>query len=224
MSVSTASETDRATQDAVEKELDWTRQVEDAANVGVAVHDGVVLLSGEVSSYAQKVGAAKAALRVKGVNAVANDIVVRFAGRQRTDEEIAEAARNTLAWTSIVPEESVKLEVRDRVVILRGAVDWDYQRRAARRAVENLAGVEGVFDRLTLKPRVSAADTSSLVKAAIVRNAALDAKSVNVDVVDNKVVLHGTVAAHAERRQAELAAWSSPHVTEVDNQITVRTP
>lgn len=224
MSVSTASRTDKAIQDRVEKELDWTRQVEDAANIGVAVHDGVVSLSGEVSSYAQKVGAAKAALRVKGVTAVANDIVVRYAGRERTDAEIAEAARNILKWTSLVPKGSVKLEIRDRVAILSGVVEWDYQRRAAMRAVENLAGVEGVFDRITLKPRVSASETNSMVKAAILRNAAIDARSVNVDVIGNTVILNGQVTSNAERKQAELAAWSSPHVTEVDNQITIRTP
>lgn len=223
MSISTANRTDVATRDAVEQEFDWTPQVEDSANIGVTVHDGVVSLSGEIGSYSQKVAAAKAALRVKGVNALVNDLVVRYPGSQRTDVEIAEAARKILRWIAGVPEGSVNLEVRDRVAILSGAVESDYQRRAARRAVENLAGVEDVFDHMTLTPRASASETSSRVKAAILRNAMVDARSVTVDVDGTAVILKGQVSSNAEKKQAELTAWSSPHVTEVDNQLTIRT-
>ena len=105
MSVSTASKTDKDIQERVEKELEWSRQVDDAANIGVAVDEGVVALSGEVTTYSQKVAAAKAALRTRGVTTVANDIVVRYAGRKATDPEIAEAARNVLAWTASIPKD-----------------------------------------------------------------------------------------------------------------------
>ena len=222
MSISTESTTDVSTRDAVEQELDWTPQVEDSATIGVGVHDGVVSLSGAVSSYSQKVATAKAALRVKGVNAVVNDLVVRYPGTQRTDVEIAEAASKILRWIAGVPEGSVKLEVRDRAAYLSGVVDWDYQRRAAQRAVENLAGIEDVFDRMTLKPRASASETRSMVKGAILRNAVVGARSVTVDVDGTTAILHGQVSSHAEKKQAEMAAWSSPHITEVDNQITIR--
>ena len=221
MSVSTASKTDKDIQDRVEQELDWTRQVEDSANIGVAVSEGVVALSGEVSSFAQKVGAGKAALRTRGVTAVANDIVVRYSGRKSTDAEIAEAARNVLAWTATVPKDSVKIEVRDAMVTLTGVVDWDYQRRAAKNAIERMPSVEGVFNQISLKPRVSATETQSMVRRAIMRNAGLDARSISVNAVGNKVILHGHVASYAERKQAELAAWSSPHVTDVENKITI---
>jgi len=224
MSISTASSTDKDVQDRVEQELDWARQVDDAANIGVAVHQGVVSLSGEVSSYSEKVAAAKAALRTRGVTAVANDIVVRFTGRRRTDAEIAEATRNVLAWNVSIPRDSVEIEVRDAVVTLTGVVDWDYQRRAAQRAVEAMASVEGVFNQITLKPRASATETESMVKRAILRNASLDARSITVDVIDNKAILHGQVTSNVERKQAELAAWSSPHISDVDNQITIRRP
>lgn len=224
MSVSTASKTDKDIQDRVEKELDWTRQVEDAANIGVAVDEGVVSLSGEVRSYAQKVAAAKAALRTRGVTAVANDIVVRYAGRKATDAEIAEAARNVLAWSALVPKDAVKIEVRDGVVTLSGVVDWDYQRQAAKRAVEEMTDVEGVFSTINLKPRASATETQAMVKRAILRNASLDAKTISVTVVGNKAILHGNVSSYAEKKQAEHAAWSSPHVTAVENKITIRVP
>jgi osmotically-inducible protein OsmY len=222
MSVSTASKTDKDIQERVEKELEWSRQVDDAANIGVAVDEGVVALSGEVTTYAQKVAAAKAALRTRGVTAVANDIVVRYAGRKATDQEIAEAVRNVLKWNVSIPKDSLKIEVRDGVVTLDGVVSWDYQRRSAKRAVEDMPNVVGVFSRISLKPRASAANTESMVKRAILRNASLDANTITVSVVGNKVILHGEVGSYAEKKQAGIAAWSSPHVTDVDNKITIR--
>jgi osmotically-inducible protein OsmY len=117
---------------------------------------------------------------------------------------------------------SVKLEVRDGVAILSGVVEWDSQRQAAQRAVENLASVEGVLNQITLTPRVSASGTKSMIKAAILRNALLDAKNITVNVIDDKVILGGSVTSHAAKKQADLAAWSSPHVAEVDNQISIR--
>jgi osmotically-inducible protein OsmY len=223
MSVSTASKTDSDIQDRVEKELEWSPQVRDAANIGVAVHEGVVSLSGAVSSYAEKVAAAKAALRMRGVSAVANDIVVRYAGSKRTDAQIAEAARDVLAMNVSVPKGAVEIEVRNGVVILSGEVEWDYQRRTAKRAVQDLRDVEGVFNQITLKHRagVNAGETDAMVRRAILRNASTDARSITVKADGTKVILRGSVASYAERKQAELAAWSSPHVTEVDNEITI---
>jgi osmotically-inducible protein OsmY len=224
MSISTASATDRQIKELVEEELDWSPQVDDAANIGVAVDEGVVALSGEVRTYAEKVAAAKAALRTRGVSAVANDIVVKFDGRKKTDQEIAEAARNVLAWNVSVPKGSVEIEVREGVVTLTGTVDWDYQRRSAQRSVENMTDVEGVFNQIALRPRASAVETESMVKRAILRRASLDARSIRVSVAGNKATLRGHVASFAEKRDAGIAAWSSPNIAEVDNRITIGSP
>jgi osmotically-inducible protein OsmY len=224
MSITTASKADKDVQDRVEKELRWTRQVPDAANIGVAVHDGVVTLTGQVGSLAQKVAAGKAALRTWGVTAIANDIEIMYAGHPKTDADLAEDARNVLRLNVHIPEGAVKVEVRHGVATLSGAVDWQYVRSEAKRAVQNLVGITGVINQITLTPRVSALDTESMIKAALMRNASVDAKSIHVNVVGNKVILHGTVSSYAEKNQAGYAAWSSPHVSEVDNQITVRVP
>ncbi|TXL57519.1 BON domain-containing protein [Aeromicrobium terrae] len=223
MSVSTASKTDKDVQDRVEKELRWARQVDDAANIGVAVHDGVVTLTGEVKSFAQKVAAGKAALRTWGVTAIANDIEIIYPGHPKTDAEIAENARNVLRLNANIPDGAVKVEVRHGVATLTGAVDWNYVRLEAKRAVQNLVGVKGVANQITLTPRVSGLDTEKMIKAALMRNASVDANSIHVNVIGNKVVLHGTVGSYAEKKQAGYAAWSSPHVSEVDNQIVIRT-
>ncbi|VXC12285.1 BON domain-containing protein [Aeromicrobium sp. 9AM] len=214
---------DQHLQDAVENALRWAPEVE-AAKIGVGVRDGVVTLSGQVPSYWQKLMAGKAALRTRGVTALANEILVHHITDPRTDSDIAFAAHNVLKWSSEIPKDSITAAVENHVVTLTGELGWNFQRETAMRLIEHLAGVTDVVNRMTLKPRAqaSASGTETRIHEALVRNAAIDASHVHVTVDGTRVLLTGAVSSYAERRQAELAAWSSPHVDEVDNRILVQ--
>jgi osmotically-inducible protein OsmY len=221
MSVAAPTRSDQDIQTAVEAELDWTPDVQ-AASIGVAVDDSVVALSGEVDSFAERIAAKHAALRVHGVNAVVDHLSVHPNSRLSiSSTDIGKEVEHALRSASNVPE-TVKAEIEGHEVILTGQVNWDFQRRAAQRAVQYLRGVYSVNNRITLTSRASAVDTKEHINKAIIRNAELDAKAIHVSVVDNKATLSGTVRSWAEKRQAERAAWSSPHVTDVDNRIVVR--
>lgn len=213
---------DRGIQDDVEKALEWAPEV-DSAKIGVSVRDGVVTLSGQVGSNWQKIMAGKTALRTGGVSALANDILVHHITDPRTDSDIALAAHNVLKWNSEIPKESVKVDVEDHVITLSGEVEWNYQRQTAIRLVEHLIGVKDVRNRIALKhrPEASAADTEAMIRRALIRNASVDADRIHVAATGTRVVLTGIAASYAEKRQVELAAWSSPHVDDVDNQIRV---
>ena len=213
---------DRDVQDDVVKALGWAPEV-DSAKIGVAVRNGVVTLSGQVGSYWQKVMAGKTALRTRGVTALANEILVHHITDPRTDSDIALAAHNVLKWNAQIPKDSVKVEVEDHVVTLTGEVEWQHQRDTARRLVEHLVGVEDVRNRITLKPRpvARAGETEAMIRRALIRNASIDADRIHAAASGTRVVLTGVASSYAEKRQAELAAWSSPHVDEVDNQIRV---
>jgi osmotically-inducible protein OsmY len=221
MSVASHIRTDRQVQAAVEAELEWTPDVE-AAGIGVAVDDGVVSLSGEVDTYVQRTAAKKAALRVHDVTAVVNTVAVHPDSRFSVSEaDIGKEVEHALRSAATVPV-TVKAEIDGDAVTLTGQVEWDFQRRAAKRAVRYLRGVYSVSNRITLTPRVSAVDTEERIKSAILRNAQLDAKVIDVVVAGDRVTLSGTVGSWAERRQTDLAAWSSPHVSEVYNHIIVK--
>ncbi|MCI0994654.1 BON domain-containing protein [Pseudomonas corrugata] len=191
-----------------------------AANIGVAVDNGVVTLSGHVSSFAQKISAERAVKGVKGVRAVAEEIQVRpNQNSGTTDDVIANRALNILNWSSDVPEGDIKLVVHNGWVALEGEVDWQYQREAAERAVFKLSGVVGVKNRLTLRPQADAGDIQRCIEDALKRSAELDAKQIHVKVDGDVVRLDGKVHLWSQRRLAERAAWSVPGVREVDDHL-----
>lgn len=222
MSPTTLSRTDHEIQSAVKVELDWTPTV-DAAGIGVAVEDHVVALSGEVDSYLEKRAAVQAAFRVKGVTTVTDDLTVRSTSKLWgvSETDIARNVDKAIAWLATAPN-SVRAEVMKHRVILTGEVQWNHERIQAERAVERIAGVADVDNRITLAKRVSAPDTAERIKNALARNAALEAKNIKVVTHGNHVTLIGMVHSWAERMAAEDAAWSSPHVAAVDNELKIR--
>jgi osmotically-inducible protein OsmY len=212
--------TDTQLRQDVLDELEWEPSI-DANNIGVTVHNGIVTLTGYVPSYAQKLTAERAAGRVNGVKAMAEEIEVKLpSSSERTDADIAQAVLNALKWNSVVKEE-IKVKVEDGVVTLTGGVNWNYERGSARRAVENLTGVRRIVNLIEVHPRPSVADVKEKIKKAFERAADLDAAQIQVETHDGEVTLKGKVHSLAEYKEAENAAWAGPGVTEVKNELIV---
>ncbi|MBC3345207.1 MULTISPECIES: BON domain-containing protein [Pseudomonas] len=191
-----------------------------AAHIGVAVDNGVVTLSGHVSSYAEKISAERAVKNIEGVRAVAEEIQVRLNKNAGTaDDTIANRALNIINWSSDVPEGDIKVVVQNGWVSLEGEVDWQYQKEAVERAVFKLSGVMGVNNRLTLRPRVDADNIQHRIEEALKRNAEVDAKAIHVKVDGDVVRLDGKVHLWRQRKIAERAAWSVPGVREVNDHL-----
>ncbi len=216
--------TDEDIQTDVLEELKWDTRVR-PNEIGVAVKDGVVTLTGWVDSYLKKIAAEEAAHRVRGVKAVANDIEVRLPGSaERTDADLAKAALNALKWEAAISTDKLDVTVSHGWVTLKGEVDYRFQKREAERAVERLSGVKGVINLIVVKPRVSPSDLKQNIEKALLRNAETDAEHITVEVQGSKVILRGTVRSYAEKKAAEEAAWSAPGITEVDNRIVISLP
>jgi len=203
----------------VKDELEWDPEVT-ADHIGVSVNQGAVTLTGYVTSYTEKLAAMRAAERVYGVQAVADEIGVRpFTDETPDDSQISEAIMNSFRWRSNIPK-SVKAEVEHGWVTLRGEVEWDYQRREAAQVV-GLDGVTGLTNLITLKPKVTALQIEDRVSQALKRNADLDARSIWVTTDDGTVHLYGHVHSWREKQTAEQAAFAAPGVLNVDNEIRV---
>ncbi len=194
-----------------------------AAQIGVAVNKGVVTLAGSVGSYAEKIAAEQAVRRVKGVQAIAQEIEVRYPNDKKTaDDEIAGRVVSILRWSAVVPANSVQVKVQDGWVSLSGQVDWQFQRAAAEAEIRRLSGVAGVINSMTIKPRVQAADVKRKIEDALKRYAEVEADGIRISVLgDGKVTLDGNVHDWRERDAIKRAAWSAPGVTMVEDRLMI---
>lgn len=205
----------------VMEELVWDPSI-GRAEIGVAASDGVVTLSGQVNTYARKLAAIKAAERVAGVQAVADEVTIKLpASYKRSDTDVAHAVANALKWDIEVPEGRVKARVDNGWVWLEGEVEWEYQRAAAVRAVQHLTGVSGVSNMLTIKRHVWAPDVKVRIESALKRLASTDAAQVTVLAKDGEITLKGRVHSWSARKDAEAAAWAAPGVTSVKDELIV---
>ena len=194
----------------------------DAANIGVAVHDGVVTLTGHVPTFMEKTTAERTVGRIKGVKGIACEIEVRPIGANITaDDEIARRAVHQIEWNVQVPKNSVQVRVEKGWVTLSGKLHWHFQRAAVENAVHALSGVRGVINNIAVAPRATAPDVKKRIEDALKRDAEIDAHAIKVDVRDGKVVLEGKVRAWAERQAAERAAWAAPGVKAVEDHISI---
>jgi osmotically-inducible protein OsmY len=205
----------------VAAEVRWEPGLRDD-DIAVGVRDGVVTLAGYVDSYADRWRAERAATRVRGVRAVANDLEVKLpTSDERTDPEIARAALSALEWNVLVPHDRIKVAVDKGWITLEGEVDHYHQAEEAERAVRTFTGVKGVTNLITVRTRPTPSDVKQRVREALARGAKFDAEHITVEVEGHKAILKGTVRSYAELRDAERAARNAPGVTEVENRLTV---
>jgi osmotically-inducible protein OsmY len=212
---------DHKLQTAVQAELGWEPSVA-AAHIGVTANAGVITLTGHVETYAQKHAAERAAERVKGVLAVAGELVVRLApGSDRTDGEIAATAIERFAWDVSIPKDAVMVTVEGGWITLTGQLDWWYQRNAAEQAISGLLGVTGVSNQVTIRHKVDTANLSDDIMQALHRSWFLDPRMIRVMAENGMVRLSGTVHTPHDREVAAATAWAAPGVVAVQNDISV---
>lgn len=212
---------DTRLQKAVLAELDWDPSVP-AGQIGVTANGGVVTLTGHAGSYAAKYAAERAAARVDGVKAIAEELEVQLEDRfKRGDEAIAGAIVERFSWDTMVPKDAVKAQVEDGWVSLRGEVRWHFEEEAAENAVRTLAGVTGVINHVTVTPRVDVVDVGNDIRTALHRSWFFDGDTIKVSVDGGTVRLTGSVDSLHDRRVAEKTAWAAPGAVKVENMLEV---
>jgi len=191
-------------------------------DIGVLVKDGTVTLNGYASNYAEKWEALRAAKRVAGVTAIADDIKVKlWDSFVRTDGDIATTAAKQIKWITSIPTGKVQLTVSDGWITLDGELEWWFEKNEAERAVQFLAGVKGVTNQIKIKPKISAPVIELEIQRALERNALLNENDIEVEVSGNKVTLRGTVSNYSEREEAVRIAWAAAGVASVDDQLDI---
>ncbi len=195
--------TDIQIQRDIQAELEWEPYL-NSSEIGVAVSDGVVTLSGKVNSFSKKMALEKAVKRIAGVRALAEDIEVGVSPELvKTDSEIAQAVLNVLKWNTTIPDEQIYVKVEDGIVKLEGETNWDFQRSSAQTLVENLSGVRSVINLITIKTGLKADNIHEQINSAFERHARIDSGKIDVKVDGSKITLSGKVRSWAEKEDAE---------------------
>ncbi|WP_158800678.1 BON domain-containing protein [Acidisoma sp. L85] len=211
---------DSQLQEAVLAELSWEPSVV-AAHIGVTANQGVVTLSGQVGTFAQKRAAESAASRVKGVKALAEELEVNLPFEMKRDDgDIALAAIDRLAWDTSVPRDSVVVKADNGWITLTGEVDWHFQKDAAEQDIRHLMGVVGLSNQITIRAQVNAVDIGNEITRALHRSW-LDPKTITVRAQGGDVKLTGTAHSWHERQIAGDTAWSARGTTDVENDIII---
>jgi osmotically-inducible protein OsmY len=216
--------TDEKLKDEVTTELQWEPSI-NANQVGVAVRNGVVTLTGHLDTYAEKYAIERTVARVEGVKAIAVELDVKLeAGHRRSDTDIAVAAESALKWHVGVPADHILVKVEKGWITLKGEVEWEYQRKNAEKALRSLTGVVGVSNSISLKSSIAPVNVSERIREALTRHAQREAKKIEVIVQGSVVTLRGEVDSLAERAAAFGAAWAAPGISSVKNEIKVHAP
>jgi osmotically-inducible protein OsmY len=219
MATATLKGSDLRTREAVMRQLEADPRV-DASEIGVSAIDGAVLLSGFIDTYEGKLAAERAAKRVRGVRAVANDLQVKLR-LSRTDDDIARDAARALQLRAAIPEK-VQAAVHQGHITLTGTVSWLFQRDVAEKAVRYLPGVVGVNNHIEVSAGSTPRDIRKQITETLHRMADVDARNIDVALTGSVVTLNGEVSSWAELDAAGIAAAIAPGVTRVDNRIRIK--
>jgi osmotically-inducible protein OsmY len=212
--------TDSQLKNDVEAELDWDPAI-NAAAIGVSAMEGVVTLTGHIDTFAEKFAAERAARRVAGVKAVAVELDVKLSpSHQRSDTEVADAARKALLWNSVAGDR-VQASVEKGWLTLRGELQWEFERASAESAVRTLKGVAGISNLVTLKPGLSPSNVKAKITEALRRQVDREVGHMEVTANGGFVTRSGKVNSWHEYDAAQGAAWSTPGVTAVINELVI---
>jgi osmotically-inducible protein OsmY len=213
--------TNEELQKDVQNAIKWEPLL-NAAEIGVTAKDGVVSLTGVVDSYSKKLEAENAAKSVAGVKAVVEKIEVKFTSTwNKSDLDIANEVVTALKSNWVVPKDKVKVKVEGGWVTLDGELPWNYQREAAKNAVNYLSGVKGVTNNIKIKSEVHDEIEKEKVESALKLNWSLNSQNIKVKVSGTKITLTGTVSSWYQKEEAERIAWSTPGVWSVDNELFI---
>ena len=217
------------------------------SSIELTVHDGVLVMRGEVQGIIARRVAHLTAVQVLGVEKMQDELRVAPAVRH-SDTEIArflerllmqesafrDYAKKVVAGAQVQQPETgdatraqaVTASVRDAIVTLEGTVGSLTHRRLADVIAWWTPGTCGVHNFLHVVPdeQDSDAEVTDALRIILDKHPGLDAAAITVRVKDRVVTLEGVVASEEQARMAVKSAWYVLGVHDVNNRLQVELP
>jgi osmotically-inducible protein OsmY len=203
------------------EQLVWDDRV-DANQIRVnIVSEGIVMLEGVVSSYAEKIAAGNDVFEVPGVKHVENNLEVIYpeTDLRSNDEDISEKISNALKWNSKIESTNINIKTINRFVTLRGTVPTYWEKYEAEKLANHTYGVKGVVNllKVQLQNKITDRDIENDIKRALKRNILIDEDEIRVKSENGNVQLSGSVKNYFEKREAiDIAVYTNGVVDVTD--------
>jgi osmotically-inducible protein OsmY len=205
----------------VQNAINWEPLL-NAAEIGVTAKDGMVALTGVVDNYAKKLEAENAAKKVVGVKALVENIEVKFPSLlTKTNVEIANEVLVSLKSNWLIPENRITVKVEDGWITLEGDLPWNYQKEAAKNAINYLLGVKGVINNIKIKSESHDEIEKKNIEEAISRSGSIDDRDIIVSVSGSTVTLIGTVSSLHQKEEVARITWNTPGILHLKNELSV---
>ena len=225
--VATTGRYDQQIQQAASHKINDAKHMQ---NVNSSVEDGIVILTGTVGLYEDKLDAAKKVKKLQHVTGVRNDITV--AGENVPDAQLQKKLAKQLAYDRVGYYDNtfnyVAVDVKDGVVTLSGDTVYDIPKDVALDIVARTPGVKDVVNDVKVLP-VSNFDDSIRIRTAraIYRDSVLGryasdpAHPIRIVVDNGHVTLYGSVENTMDRNIAGIRASSVFGAFSVENKLVV---
>ena len=169
--------------------------------IDVETKNGIVTLSGTVSTLLEKDYAQELAQTIKGVHSLIN--LIKVEPQRRTDEELKRDAHNSLVHDSVVESYEVAVEANDGTVTLSGAVDSWAEKMLPERIIKGVRGVKDVVNNLEVLETVRPDhELRAEIRRLLEIDTMIDDVLVQVQVQDGVVTLSGSVGSLFEKFRA----------------------
>jgi hyperosmotically inducible protein len=205
----------------------------DLKGVQATAHDGAVTLTGTVKLFELKEEADKRTHKIKGVQAVSNDIQV--AGLDLPDPVLEAKLAKAISYDRVgygtTPFNAISVQVQDGTVTLSGHAYGPIDAASALALAGYTPGVKNVVNEVRIDPLSPMDDRSriqlfrSIYGFPTLNKYAIDpAKPIRISVQNGNVTLYGMVDSQTDKDVAGIRANSVPGIFKVTNDLTVAGP
>lgn len=224
--------TDRDLQRRVRAQLE-RNDLTDRAQIDVEAIGGSVTLTGSTPDAVTRQAVGETARRVAGVRTIANHLEIHPQPGHTPkdspaahDQAVASAIRSVLQQDALIPYEHLHSNVADGWVTIEGRVGSDEERRRVLQTLEEVPGVEGIVDKITIADPQREVTLERAVRHAVLstleRRARAEADHIRFQIEDGHVSLLGKVHSWQEREAVLHAVGHTPGVSLVEDCLVIQ--